>query len=296
MQRHNTKNNVVKIRTRLRNQCGAEKKQTLEWYFGGVPGLWKHCNRLRLPLALADQRCGGGGNPGCGAVVDPYGDHRAACARSGLLARRAPLLEQAWVRVCREGLGGEGRVVPQQWLARTTAPGVREDDRRRLDLVVYGATRHGAALCCDVTLVSPLRANGHPQPRTAREDGAALVTARRRKRDRYPELLRPGPQRLVVLACEIGGRWAAECCDLVRDLLRVRAPRAPPALRQASWAGWERRWWTLLSCAQQNAVASTLLGNVWRSPSQAWEADGPPLSEVLWLVGPTEPSRLPLRS
>ena len=28
--------------------------------------------RLRLPLALADQRCGGGGNPGCGAVVDPY--------------------------------------------------------------------------------------------------------------------------------------------------------------------------------------------------------------------------------
>ena len=167
--------------------------------------------------------------------------------------------------------------MPQQWLARTTAPGVREDDRRRLDLVVYGATRHGAALCCDVTLVSPLRANGHPQPRTAREDGAALVTATRRKRDRYPELLR---QRLVVLACEIGGRWAAECCDLVRDLLRVRAPRAPPALRQASRAGWERRWWALLSCAQQNAVASTLL-------SQAWEADGPPLSEVLRLVGPT---------
>eukprot|EP00434_Breviolum_minutum_P028296 symbB.v1.2.025033.t1/scaffold2409.1/size79984/1 len=252
--------------------------------------------RLRLPLALADRRCGGGGNPGCGAVVDPYGDHRAACARSGLLARRAPLLEQAWVRVCREGVGGEGRVVPQQWLARTTAPGVRDDDRRRLDLVVYGATRHGSALCCDVTLVSPLRANGHPQPRTAREDGAALVTARRRKRDRYPELLRPGPQRLVVLACEIGGRWAAECCDLVRDLLRVRAPRAPPALRQASRAGWERRWWALLSCAQQNAVASTLLGNVWRSPSQAWEADGPPLSEVLRLVDPTEPSRLPLRS
>ena len=60
--------------------------------------------------------------------------NRAACARSGLLARRAPLIEQAWVRVCREALGGEGRVVPQQWLARTTAPGVGEDDRRRLDL------------------------------------------------------------------------------------------------------------------------------------------------------------------
>ena len=125
--------------------------------------------RLRLPLALADQRCGGGGSPGCGAEVDLYGDHRAACARSGHLARRAALIEQAWVRVCREALGGEDRVVPQQWLARTIAPGVREDDRRRLDLVVYGATRHGSALCCDVTLVSPLRANGHPHPRTTRE-------------------------------------------------------------------------------------------------------------------------------
>ena len=129
----------------------------------------------------------------------------------GLANLSDSLIEQAWVRVCREALGGEGRVVPQQWLARTTAPGVREDDRRRLDLVVYGATQHGSALCCDVTLVSPLRTNGTPHPRTAREDGAAIATARRRKRERYPELLRPGPQRLVVLACEVGGRWAAEC-------------------------------------------------------------------------------------
>ena len=252
--------------------------------------------RLRLPLALADQRCGGNGSPGCGAEVDPYGDHREACARSGHLARRAPLIEQAWVRVCREALGGEGRVVPQQWLARTTAPGVREDDRRRLDLVVYGATQHGSALCCDVTLVSPLRANGAPHPRTAREDGAAIVTARRRKRERYPELLRPGPQRLVVLACEVGGRWAAECGELIRDLLRVRAPRAPPALRHASRAGWERRWWGMLSCAQQTAVASTLLGNAWRSPAQPFGDEGPQLSAVLQLADSEEPSRLPLRS
>ena len=54
--------------------------------------------RLRLPLPLAAARCGGGGEAGCGARVDELGDHRAACARSGLLARRAPLLERAWVR------------------------------------------------------------------------------------------------------------------------------------------------------------------------------------------------------
>ena len=125
---------------------------------------------------------------------------------------------------------------------------------------------------------------------------AAIMTARRRKRERYPELLRPGPQRFVVLACEVGGRWAAECGDLIRDLLRVRAPRAPAALRHASRAGWERRWWGMLSCAQQTAVAPTLLGNVWRSPHQPWDDGGPPLSDVLQLADPEEPSRLPLRS
>ena len=124
--------------------------------------------------------------------------------RSGLLARRAPLLEQAWVRVAREDLGPEGRVVPQyvpqQWLANTSAPGVSAQDRRRLNLVLYGATRLGEALCCDATLVAPLRRDGRPQPRAAEEDGAAIAVARRRKEARCPELCRPGPQRLVVLA------------------------------------------------------------------------------------------------
>ena len=82
----------------------------------------------------------------------------------------------------------------------------------------------------------------------------------------------------------------------MRDLLRVRAPRAPPALRHASRAGWERRWWGMLSCAQQTAVASTLLGNAWRSPAQPFGDEGPQLSAVLQLADSEEPSRLPLRS
>ena len=47
-------------------------------------------------------------------------------------------IEQAWVRVAREGF-------PQQWLANTSAPGVSAQDRRRLDLVLYDATRLGEA-------------------------------------------------------------------------------------------------------------------------------------------------------
>ena len=81
--------------------------------------------RLRLPLPVARGRCGAHG-PGCGAAVDVYGDHYAACPRTGLLARRAKPLERAWIRVVREALGPEGQVVPQQWLVRT--PGGRWND------------------------------------------------------------------------------------------------------------------------------------------------------------------------
>ena len=47
---------------------------------------------------------------------------------------------------------------------------------------------------------------------------------------------------------------------LVRDLVRVRAHRAPPAVRSAAAAGWSRRWWGMLAVAVQQAVASTALG------------------------------------
>ena len=55
-------------------------------------------------------------------------------------------------------------------------------------------------------------------------------------------------------------------------------------------------WWGMLSCAQQTAVASTLLGNAWRSPAQPFGDEGPQLSAVLQLADSEEPSRLPLRS
>ena len=38
------------------------------------------------------------------AAVVAFGDHHAACTRAGLLARRAVVLEQAWVRVAREAV------------------------------------------------------------------------------------------------------------------------------------------------------------------------------------------------
>ena len=215
--------------------------------------------RLRLPLPLTALHCGAEGRHGCGAEVDANGDHHLACPRTGLLPRRGFVVERAWVQVAREAVGPEGRVVPQQWLSRTTAPQVHPGDRRRLDFVVYGATSNGEALCCDATLVSPLTRAGRPVP------GADAVAARRRKVARYPELTRGGPQRLVVLAAEVGGRWSDECPQFLRTLLRLRVQRAPPPLRAAAAQGWARRWWSVLSVALQRAVASSALG-VWTMP------------------------------
>ena len=166
-------------------------------------------------------------------------------------------MQHAWVRVAREALGADGQVIPQQWLAHTTAPNVGAENRRRLDLVVYGATPHGGALCCDATLVSSLTWVGHPQPCTVTIDGAALRVAERRKHAAYPELARAGPQKLVVLGSEVGGRWNEGARSFFRQLVRVRAQRALPAIRAAAAAGWTRRWWSML--------ASTALGGPYSS-------------------------------
>ena len=139
-----------------------------------------------------------------------FGDHALACPCTGLLARRAKLVERAWVRVAREAVGSEGQVVPQQWLAHTTAPNVGAQDRRRLDLVMYGAL--SSAQCCDATLVSPLSRSGHPQPCAAAVDAAALRVAERRKHAAYPALTRGG---LVPGSCSARRSAAAGTPRLV---------------------------------------------------------------------------------
>ena len=54
--------------------------------------------RLRLLLPLGPGICGQHVH-GCRRRLDPWGDHALACLRSGLLARRAKLVEQAWLAV-----------------------------------------------------------------------------------------------------------------------------------------------------------------------------------------------------
>ena len=63
----------------------------------------------------------------------------------------------------------------------------------------------------------------------------ALQHARRKKERRYPELQAAEPHRLVVLPCEVGGRWGCEAVELVKRFA-PRPTRAACAARLS--AGW----------------------------------------------------------
>ena len=63
--------------------------------------------------------------------------------------------------------------------------------------------------------------------------GSLVVEARRRKETRYPELLEADRCRLVVFACEVGGRWSAEAVEFIYLLAIARARSAPLPSRLA---------------------------------------------------------------
>ena len=115
---------------------------------------------------------------------------------------------------------------------------VRKDGSPPRLRCLYGATGNGEALCCDATFVSPLTRAGRPVPGAA----DALVAARRRKVARCPQLTRGGPQQLVVLAAEVGGRCSNECQQFLRTYSGFVSnaphhPRAPPQARAGGAAG-----------------------------------------------------------
>ena len=114
---------------------------------------------------------------------------------------------------------------PHRECQLTTADG----STSRLDLVVYGATPRGGALCCDATLISPLARTGHPQPGAAETDGAE-----RRKRSTYPEL-----------CSGLGGRralewrgWPLHAAPTPRPVAKSSAARPPRAGRAVGGAYW----------------------------------------------------------
>ena len=182
--------------------------------------------RLRLHLPLSARFCR------CRRPLDPLGDHRAACAQSGVLRARGGPLERAAARICREG----GARVTTNTRARGSQHPHPVQSRRsshrgyRQWVTVWG----GSQLAVDTTLVSPLTRSGEPRSRGGTFAGAALQDARRTKERTYPELLRNRRCRLVVLGIEVGGRCSNEASSFVRMLAQARGRSSPASLRAAT--------------------------------------------------------------
>ena len=136
--------------------------------------------------------------------LDPCGHHRAACSVAGVLGRRGFAVESAAARVCREAGARVSLKVRVQDMDLALPDAL---DNCCLEIVADGLPLfQGAQLAVDTTLVSVLRRDGVPRQRSTTQDGAALMTARRRKERVYPELTgQRGRTRLVAWP----GKWEA---------------------------------------------------------------------------------------
>ena len=227
--------------------------------------------QLRLSILQVSRTCR------CGRLLDPFGHHRAACSRAGVLGRRGFALESVGARICR---GAGARVWTNVFVRDLNILAPNVHDARRLEIVAEGLPLHGGAqLAVDTTLVSAHHCDGTARPGAAHLDGAALVTARRRKERAYPELVGPRNRaKLVVLAGEVGGRRSEETATFLRLLAAARARRESALLRRRVEQAWRMRWSGMLACAAARAFAASLL----EQRSNVGRDDNPPLiSDVL---------------
>ena len=206
--------------------------------------------RLRLPIPLTARHCR------CRRTLDTYGDHRAACAQSGILRNRSTPLERAAARMCREA---GARVTTNTLLTDLNLDHIHRQDDRRIEAIANGLPIWGGAqLAVDTTIVSPLTRDGQQRRRAGQYAGTALTEARRRKERTYPELMRSRRCRLVVLGIETGG-WSEEAASFVKLLAHAKARQAPRLLQHSVAAALINRWTAQLTHAALQAFAASLL-------------------------------------
>ena len=140
-------------------------------------------------------------------------------------------------------MGGQGCWGVEGSLCRAQQPASATTGRLRLWLMVCRSSTERNWQ--PMQLWCLLRGDGSARRQCA-DHGAVLQQARRM----CPELARPrGRARLVVLGCEIGGRWSDEARDFVSQLAKSEVPQGTPQLRRSVRHAWYRRWSTLLACS-----------------------------------------------
>ena len=113
-------------------------------------------------------------------------------------------------------------------------------------------------------------------------DGAVLGQAVARKRRKYADVHASHQAALVVLGCDVYGRWGEDAVRLIRELAALKARQAPPLLRGCAQHAWSNCWWSMLGVGVHRAIAESLLrhGGPDLLPS-APPSCAPPLADVL---------------
>ena len=223
----------------------------------------------QLPLSSATCRCV--------QPLDSRGHHRGACANAGVLGRQGFPLESCAARVSEKLVPESPRTF--RFRIWTFCP------CQGWTTVVWkwwqtASHFHGAQLAIDTTMVSVVRADGSPRRQCVGRDGTALDQARRTKELRCPELSGDqGRARLVVLACETGGRWSEEAHDFLRQLARARARWEPREIRQAARRAWFRWWCTELACCAAQAFG---LSSLEHRGGRGVDGEVPSTCDVIW--------------
>ena len=236
--------------------------------------------RLGLPIAAEVEVCEGAR---CRALLDPCGHHRSACTRTGRIHGRHAAASQPWRQILSEA----GYRVRSERLLRDTHLRTRPDDQRRMDIVAApGAravgARRGVPLFGDVTVVSVHTCEGAPRPSAATTDGGVLQQAVTTKRRRYADVHASPQACLLVLGCEVYGRWCDDATSIVRELAALKAQQAPSRLRNCARHAWANRWWSLAGVGVQRAIAEALLRHSGPDlQDNAPLSPAPPLTDVL---------------
>ena len=113
-------------------------------------------------------------------------------------------------------------------------------------------------------------------------DGTALAEAKRRKENRYSDVVRSRRCHLITAGVETGGRWDKPLANFIRQLAKAKARCAPKLSQLAAWTWWLRRWTGMRAVATQDAFANSLVQEV----MDTWlpDGDGPDYGSLVDMV------------
>ena len=208
------------------------------------------------------------------SLIDCFGDHPAACPRTGALKRRGTAVEHVFRPLWKQSTVN----AQEQPLVREFVPTAPPGDARQADVFIRGLSiGNGLPVVGDMRMGSAHHANGTPYARAATEDGMTIERLTQQKHDDYSELVASDRVHFVVLACEEGGRWGPDVFAVFRDLVRLKVAPLHPLLRRSAALAYTRRWWSILAVGAQSAAIDCILGQ----DPQVWV---PRLSAVQSLV------------